>query len=232
MRKSVLMFACFILTLPAWSKRLPPPVLLPVDDGIYRYVAFNDTPDHKQKSYWGGHVAAYNKVTGEKVWEKYLYQIWFDPSKELDDQDVYLKKIYLDKPNRLILQNEHGIWFVLEKRTGDQLKTGKFKKQDDDPSIYYTDGQRIEPILKGDYFIQADSEVTYGHQKVRAYDLPTGKLLWEKRVPAPRSGAGGRSHISFMVLNDKGLLEITFDDGSEVRLDAKTGKTLRVASNP
>ena len=227
MRKPVLIFACFLVAFQAWSKRLPPPLLLPVDDGIYRFVAYNDPPDHSQKSYWGGHVAAYNKVTGEKVWDKFLYQIWLDPSKELDDQDVYLKKMYLVKPNLLVLQNEHGIWFVLEKRTGDQLKTGNFKKLPDDPSVYYTDGKRIEPVLKGDYLIQAASDVIYGHQELQAYDLPTGKLLWKKRVNVPQDSTGERSSISFMVMNGKGQVEITFDDGSEFRLDAKTGKALK-----
>jgi hypothetical protein len=220
-----------MLALQAWSKRLPPPFLAPVDDGVYRFVVYNDPPDHSQKSYWGGHVVAYLKVTGEKVWDKYLYQIWLDPKKELDGQDVYLKKMYLAKPNLLVLENEHGIWFVLEKRTGDQLKTSSFKKMEDDPSVYYTDGQRVEPIQKGDYYVEADSKVTYGHQELRAYDLPTGKLLWKKKLQVPRDSEGGRSHISFMVLDDKNLVEITFDDGSAGRLDVRTGKTLKVPAN-
>jgi outer membrane protein assembly factor BamB len=211
----------------ALAKRLPPPILLPVDDGIYRFVVFNEPPDHGHNPYQGGHVAAYLKATGEKIWEKYVFRIWVDSHKEMDTQDIYLKKMYLDKSNLLVLQNERGDWFVLDRRTGDYLKTQKFKKLEDDPSVYYIDGTRIEPILKGTYFIQADNEVSYGHQKVRAYDLPTGKLLWEKKVQVPRNGDNGRSPISFMVLNDDGQLEITFEDGSESRLDVRTGKCVK-----
>lgn len=227
MRKTFLLILSFLATGSVWAKRLPPPVLPPVDDGAYRFVVFTEAPDHRKNPYLGGHVAAYLKATGEKIWDRYLYRIWVDPAKEKDTQDVYLKKMYLDSPNRLILQNEQGTWFVVERRTGDFLGMGKFKELPDDPSVYYTDGTRVEPVLNGDYYIVADSDVIYGHQKVRAYDLPTGKPLWERKVPAPRDGSGGRSHISFMVLNDQSQLAITFDDGSECRLDLKTGKTVK-----
>ena len=229
LRKALFFILCAFSINQASAKRLPPPVLLPVDDGVYRFVVFNEPPDHRHNPYQGGHVSAYLKATGEKIWEKYVFRIWVDPGKERDAQDVYLKKMYLDKPDLLVLQNERGDWFVLDRRTGDYLKTQKFKKLEDDPSVYYTDGTRVEPILKGDYVIQADDEVVYGHQKVRAFDMPTGKLLWEKKVPVPRNGDNGRSPISFMVLNDNGQLEITFGDGSEYRLDVRTGKGLKVA---
>jgi outer membrane protein assembly factor BamB len=230
-RKFILLITCCFAAAPALAKRLPPPVLPPVDDGAYRFVALNEPPDHRQSPYWGGHVAAYLKATGEKIWDKYLYRVWREPGAEPDAQDVYLKKMYLDSPNRLILQNEQGTWFVLERHTGDVLNVDRFKKREDDPTVYYQDGNRVEPILKGDYYIEADNDVTYGHQKVRAYDLPTGKLLWEKKVPVPWDGSGGRSRISFIVLNDQDQLEITFDDGSECKVDMKTGKTLRTADN-
>jgi outer membrane protein assembly factor BamB len=229
-RKFFFPIACCLAMNLAWAKRLPPPVLPPVDDGAYRFVVFNEPGDHHQNPCWEGHVAAYLKATGEKIWDKYLYRVWIDPAKSSNDQDVYLKKMYLDPPNQLILQNEQGIWFVLERHTGDFLKIGRFKKQPDDPSVYYVDGSRVEPVLKGDYYIEADSGVSYGHQKVRAYDLPTGKLLWEKKVPSPPDGNGGRSHISFMVLNDKDELEITFDDGSESRIDMRKGKLLKTTA--
>lgn len=232
MRKIFLILAIGLAAGSLGAKRLPPPVLPPVDDGAYRFVVFNEPPDHRQNPYLGGHVVAYLKATGEKIWDRYLYRVWVDPAKEKDSQDVYLKKMYLDSPNRLILQNEQGTWFVVERRSGDFLKMGKFKKLPDDPSVYYTDGTRVEPVIKGDYYVEAESQVTYGHQKVRATDLPTGKPLWEKKVPAPRDGSGGRSHISFMVLNDQDQLAITFDDGSECRLDAKTGKTIKTIPAP
>ncbi len=227
MRKFFLIIAIGLAAGPLGAKRLPPPVLPPVDDGAYRFVVFNEAPDHRQNPYLGGHVAAYLKATGERIWDRHLYRVWVDPAKEKDSQDVYIKKMYLDSPNRLILQNEQGTWFVVERRSGDFLKMGKFKELPDDPSVYYTDGTRVEPVIKDDYFVEADSEVTYGHQKVRAYDLPTGKLLWEKKITTPRDGSGGRSRISFMVLNDQNQLAITLDDGSECRLDPKTGKTLK-----
>ncbi|HJT25386.1 MAG TPA: hypothetical protein VJ873_12490 [bacterium] len=231
MRKALLLIFCAFAAAPALAKRLPPPVLAPVDDGAYRFVAFNDAPDYRKNPYLGGHVAAYLKATGEKIWERFLYRVWVDPAKEKDSQDVYLKKMYLDSPNRLILQNEQGTWFVVERRSGDFLKMGKFKERPDDPSVYYTDGSRVEPVLKGNYYVEANSDVTYGHQKVRAYDLPTGKLLWEKKITTPRDGSGGRSHISFMVLNDRDELAITFDDGSESHLEIGTGKPAKVVSN-
>ncbi len=230
MRKTIFLITCLLGTVPVWAKRLPPPVLPPVDDGAYRFVAFNEPADHRQNPCWEGHVVAYLKATGEKIWEKYFYRVWIDPKKDPGSQDVYLKKMYLDSGNRLVLQNEQGIWFVVERHTGEFLKPARFTKQPDDSSVYYTDGTRVEPILRGDYYIDADSDVTYGHQKVWAYDLPTGKLLWEKKVPSPQDGSGGRSHISFMILNDQDQLEITFDDGSESRIDMKTGKLLKITS--
>lgn len=206
------------------------PVLPPVDDGGYRFVAYNEPPAHPDNSYRGGHVVAYLKSTGEKVWEKWLYRVKWFPDEPQDAQEVYLKKMYLEQPNLLILQNERGNWFVLERRTGDLLKGKTFDKKADDPSVYYQDGSRVEPLLKGNYFIQADSEVSYGHEKVRAYDVPTGRLLWEKKVPAPRDGSGGRSHISILALDEKGKLDITFDDGSDYVVDPQTGTTLKGVS--
>ena len=229
MQRLFIFLACLALSAPAWAKRPPVPVLPPVDDGGYRFVALNEPLDHHDNSYWGGHVVAYLKSTGDKVWEKWLYQIKVFSDLPSDLQEVYLKKMYLQNPNLLILQNEKGAWFVLEKHTGELIKGKKFKKRADDPSVYYSDGTRIEPILKGSYFIQAEDEVSFGHQKVWAYDLPTGKLLWEKKVNVPRDSSGERSRISFMVLNDKDQVEITFDDGSEARLDVKSGKTLKIA---
>lgn len=223
--------AILLIWTPIWAKRLPPPVILPVDDGAFRFVVINQLPDHRQNPYKSGHVVAYLKATGEKIWEKYLFRIWMEPTTEQDEQDVYIKKMYLDNPNRLILQNEKGAWFVLERRTGDLLKTGNFKKQDDDPSVYYMDGQRVEPIIQGDYFIEADPGISYGHQKVRAYDLPTGRLLWEKKIPSPSDGNGGRSHISFMLINSEEKLEITFENGSECHVDVKSGKMSKISEN-
>lgn len=230
MRKIVfLILGLTALPLSTAAKRLPPPVLLPVDDGTCRFVALNDLPDRDQNPYHAGHVAAYLKGTGRKMWEKYLYKVWVDPAKEQDVQDVFIKKMYLERPNRLILQNEKEEWFVLDRRTGDVLTPKKFPKKGDDLSVYYLREDRVEPVVKGDYVIEADVNVSFGRQKVRVHDLPTGRLLWEEKIQIPKikkAAKGKGNRISFLWLNDKGELEINFGDNSSCVVDPKTGKIL------
>ena len=223
-----LLFLLLALLGPAggWAHPLPAPLLPPVDDGVYRFVARNDVEKVRDHFYRAGHVEAYLKASGQKVWEKYLYPVRIGSRKA---RPIYLKKIYLEKPNRLIVQNEREEWFVLERRTGETLTVGSFTKKEDDPSVYYLQDDRIEPVLEGNYFVVADKNMSYGHQTVRAFDLPTGKLRWKKRVPLPKSGEGGRSRISFMILS-KGRLGITFEDGSECILDLETGKILKLGN--
>ncbi len=221
---ALLLFFC--LPLFAQAKRVPPPVLLPVDDGAYRFVVWNDFQKIKHNVYEGGHVVAYLKTTGEKRWEKYLYTLQINSKLERDAQDIYLKKMYLEKPNRLILQNERDEWFVLERRTGSSLEATDFKKAPDDPLVYYGNDDRVEPVLSGTYQIEADSSITYGHQTVRAIDIPTGRLLWEKRIPVPRVGPQERTRILFLAI-DQNHLTISFEDGSSCLVDAATGRIMR-----
>lgn len=209
-----------------WTHSLPAPVLPPVDDGVYRFVARNDVEKVRDHVCQAGHVEAYLKASGQKVWEKYLYPVRTGSRK---DRPVFLKKMYLEKPNRLIVQNEREEWFVLERRTGETLSVESFEKKEDDPSVYYLHDDRVEPVLEDNYFVVADKNMSYGHQTVRAFDLPTGKLRWKKRVPLPKSGEGGRSRISFMVLS-RGRLDITFEDGSECLVDLGTGRILKLGN--
>jgi outer membrane protein assembly factor BamB len=227
LRKLFLVFFCWALLGPVWAKRQPPPFIPPLDDGIYRFVLRENSQPNKQDIYKGGHVQAYLKATGEMLWEKYLYKVQLDPSVERDVQDVFIREMYLDNPNRLVLENERGEWFILDRRTGDSLQVEDFKPREEEKASGDDDSNKVEPILQDDYLIEADDSVSYGHQKVRAFDVPTGRLLWEKKIPSPRDGNGGRSHISFMLLNPSGQLEITFEDSSECRVEASTGKLLK-----
>jgi outer membrane protein assembly factor BamB len=226
--KPLLFILLCLVPLAAQAKRIAPPLLLPVDDGAYRFVVWNDFQRVKHNLYAGGHVVAYLKTTGEKRWEKYLYRIQVNPKLERDVQDVYLKKMYLEKPNQLVLQNERDEWFVLERRTGSVLDATNFKKQPDDSSVYYGNDDRVEPILQGNYQLEAEPSITYGHQTVRATDIPTGKLLWEKRVPVPKVGPQERSRILFLAL-DGNRLTVNFEDGSSCLMDADTGRILRTS---
>ncbi len=227
MNRTLIFFLFTALTLPVLAKRTPPPFIYPVDDGIYRYVVRENGLPDKKHVYKGGHVVAYLKVTGEMVWEKYLYKVKLDPEVEDDVQDIYLQQMYLDDPNRLILQNERGEWFVLDRRNGNSLMVEKFKRKELEKKEEEADediAERAGPLLEGNYLVIADPTVSYGHQKVQAFDVPTGRLLWQKKVTNPKSLNGGRSHISFMVINDRHELELTFEDSSHCRLDAKTGR--------
>ncbi|HVZ80949.1 MAG TPA: hypothetical protein VHE12_09155 [bacterium] len=226
-------FLLILLSLAASlsAKRTPPPFLYPVDDGVYRFVVReNSTPDKKQV-YKGGHVAAYLKVTGDLVWERYLYQVKLDPEVEQDVQQIYLQQMYLDEPNRLVLQNERGEWFVLDRRNGRSLMTDKFKRKDlpkkkegkDEDDL----SERTEPLLEGNFLVEVDPSITYGHQKIRVSDVPTGRLLWQRKITSPKGVNGGRSHVSLMILDDRQELELFFEDSSRMLLDARTGKTLR-----
>ncbi|HET9869645.1 MAG TPA: hypothetical protein VFR02_03985 [bacterium] len=207
------------------AKRMPPPMLLPLDDGAYRFVVWNDFKKIKDNLYAGGHVVAYLKTTGEKRWEKYLYLVPINPKITRGDQAIYLKKMYLLKPNRLVFQNERDEWFVLERRTGILLDGADFKKKSDDSSVYYGNDDRVEPILQGTYQVEASPSVTYGHQTLKATDIPTGRVLWEKRVPVPRVGPQERSRILFLSLQGD-RLRVSFEDGSSCLMDATTGRIL------
>lgn len=228
-RSSFLLLLALLLPAPAPAKRLPPPVLLPVDDGTYRFVVRGNEPAGPKGTYRGGKVEAYLKKSGKLIWERYLYTIRLDPAQERDVQDVYLKKMYLGKGFQIVLQNERGKWFVLDRRTGQALDNEDFEKREDDLSIYYAQADRVEPVLKGDYLIEADDRVSWGRQKVRAYDLPTGRLLWEEKVKVPeirKAQKGKGNRIAFLWMGKDGVLEITFWDNSTCLLDVGTGKIL------
>lgn len=230
MKKILLFLALSLSVAPAFAKRAAPVFLYPVDDGIYRFVVRENAPADKKHVYKGGHIVAYSKVTGDMVWEKYLYKVKLDPEVEEDVQDVYIQQMYLDDPNRLVVQNERGEWFVLDRRNGRILMVEKFKRRELPKKQEVNEEdltERAGPLLQGNYLIEVAPAVTYGRQKVRAYDVPTGRLLWEKKIPSPKSLNGGRSHISLMVLNDRQELELTFEDSSRHLLDVRTGKTLR-----
>jgi len=226
MRKTLVLI---LLLVPAllWAKRLPPPVVLPVDDGTYRFVVRENGKPNWKGVYKGGHVEAYLKKTGEKIWERYLYTVQVEKGLERDAQDVFLKKMYLDRKERLILQNEKGKWFVLDRRTGEPVHNQDFLRKEDDLSVYYVNPDKVEPVLKGDYYIGVDDRVGYGRQIVRAYDIPTGRLIWEAKVPVPKVRVSGRGNrIAFLWLNDSEEVEITFWDNSGCRLDARNGGLL------
>gem|GEM_PF-2736181 len=228
MRKWAWLFTFFLFVGPIWAKRQPPPFIGPVDDGIYRFVLRENSQPNKHDVYKGGHVEGYLKATGQKLWERYLYKVRLDKDVERDIQDVFIKKMYLDKPDRLILQNERGEWFVLERRTGALLQVANFLQlSDEKPDADDDEAPKIEPILQGDFYIEAEESVSYGHQKVRAFDVPTGRMLWERKIPSPKGLNGGRSHISFMLLNAKGEVEISFDDSSTCLLEAQSGKIVK-----
>jgi outer membrane protein assembly factor BamB len=228
--KIFLILALLLCVLPALAKRTAPPFILPVDDGIYRFVVRENGQPDKKHVYKGGHVVAYLKVTGDMVWERYLYKVKLDTQVEEDVQNVYIQQMYLEDPDRLVIQNERGEWFVLDRRNGRSLMVDKFKRkalekeeEEDDEDVT----QRAAPLLQGNYLIVADPGIIYGRQKLSAYDVPTGRLLWEKKISNPKNASGDRSHISLMILNDRRELELSFEDGAHSKLDARTGKALR-----
>lgn len=225
--KKPLIFLFLASVCPLWAKRLPPPFLEPLDDGVYRFVIRENGKPNRAHVYMGGHVVAYLKATGEKLWEKYLYKVQTDPKVEADVQDVFIYKMFLQKPNLVILENERHEWFALDRRTGELADLEETPRQKDDPSVYYNEGDKVEPVLKGDYLIEASDSISYGRQKLSAFDVPTGKLLWEKKINIPKvAGAkqGEGNHIEFLYINQDGLLNVTFWDGSECLLDPKTGE--------
>ncbi|HEY5038582.1 MAG TPA: hypothetical protein VIJ93_05865 [bacterium] len=232
MRKRFLLLGLMMaLPVGAWAKRLPPPVVLPVDDGVYRFVVRENSRENRHHLYKGGHLEAYLKATGDQLWDKYLYMVQVDPKMERDVQDVFIYKAYLAKPNLLIAENEDGTRFALDRRTGELIQKSEFQRDFKDRSMYYLNTDRVEPIVGKNYLIEADDSVSFGRQKVRAFDLPTGRLLWEQKVPIPKVKKGGRSRISILWLNKKEQLEITFGDNSESLVDTQTGKVLRTDKN-
>jgi len=228
--RKITLLLFLLTTCPLWAKRLPPPVILPVDDGIYRFVIRENGKPNHANFYKGGHVVAYLKATGEMLWEKYLYKVEVDPKVEADVQNVFIYKMFLQKPSLLILENERHEWFALDRRTGDPVVLEDAPSKEDDPSVYYTEGDKVEPVMKEDYLFEAADNVSYGHQKVRAYDVPTGKLIWEKKIPVPKikdakKGEGNR--IEFLYWNKDDRLNITFWDSSECLVDPKTGDIVK-----
>jgi hypothetical protein len=210
-----------------WAKRLPPPIILPVDDGVYRFVSFNDFIDPDKPTYQGGHVVCYLKATGAKVWEKHLYSARVHPIMEEDVQHVYIKKMYLDEPDRLVLQNEKNKWFVLERSTGKALRFVKFQKKEDDRAVYYTSGDRIRPIIQDGYFVEAE-EGENNALKIRVCDLATGRMLWEKMIALSKKGIIGinGNKVSPFLFLRKNELRIDFGGIFSETFDVKTGKGL------
>ena len=80
------------------AKRLPPQKVEPV---IYNGVKYTAT--HEKM----GYVEAWNIKTGEKLWEKKVYDVKIDPNIETDVQWVFITNLSI-KDGKLIVVNESG----------------------------------------------------------------------------------------------------------------------------
>lgn len=66
----------------------------------------------------GGYVVALDEKTGKKKWLVQVYKVHYDPDKELDKQDVFIRKITLKENKKsLRIENDRGEQYVLNLRT-------------------------------------------------------------------------------------------------------------------
>ncbi len=93
----ILLFTCISF---ASAKRMPAPEVRITHDGI-EYIAPN-TPDKM------GYIEAYDVNSGEKLWEKKVYSVEIDPYMEEDVQWVFIKEMYVEEGDTLVVVDERG----------------------------------------------------------------------------------------------------------------------------
>ena len=103
-----LLMVFFVLECPVFAKRGPAPVVAPVMQEGIRYEA-----THNQM----GVVEGFDVKTGEKVWEKKVYEITIDPSLEPDVQWVLIKELKIEPykgKGVLVIIDERGRTYQVE----------------------------------------------------------------------------------------------------------------------
>lgn len=83
------------------AKRAAPVEANPVD---YKGVRFSAPAAH------AGFVEAHDISTGEKIWEKKVYQIFYNPFLEKDVQDVYIASLQMGE-SELLIKDERGRYY-------------------------------------------------------------------------------------------------------------------------
>ena len=66
----------------------------------------------------GGYVAALDEKTGKQKWLVQVYKVHYDNDKEDDKQDVFIRKMTLEKNKKsLLIENDRSERYVLNLRT-------------------------------------------------------------------------------------------------------------------
>jgi outer membrane protein assembly factor BamB len=111
-----------IISLPqlALAKRGEPKPVLPIVSNGVKYIAPSVMP--KYRSIYGnsncgiGCVEARNNKNGKLLWKVEVYQIKYDPTIELDVQDVFISALSIDR-GKLMVKNEDGVKFSVDLKT-------------------------------------------------------------------------------------------------------------------
>ena len=115
MNKKISYCLIFLLLIPmsfVSAKRMAPK---PVEE-IFFGVKFSAShPDQKM-----GYLYAFSTTTGEKLWEKKLYDVSYEPFLETDVQDVYISELKAEG-DKLIVINEKGDRYEVNPSMGESL---------------------------------------------------------------------------------------------------------------
>ena len=112
--KNVYIFLMIILSVDGYAKRLAPKVVSPI---VYNGIIYQTVPWRIDNgtSQNGGFITAVNVTTGKVIWLKQVYKTNYNPRREKDVQDVFIKSLELNKnKTHLIIKNGDNQVFNLD----------------------------------------------------------------------------------------------------------------------
>jgi len=111
--KNLYISLMIILSVHAYAKRAAPAPVTPI---IYNGIIYQTVPWKSKNGTHqnGGFVAAVKMDSAKVLWLKQVYKTNYNPNKEKDVQDVFIKSLELNKnKTHLIIKNEHKHIFKL-----------------------------------------------------------------------------------------------------------------------
>jgi PQQ-dependent dehydrogenase (methanol/ethanol family) len=209
----------------------------------------DDDRDRPGDNLYTNCVLALNARTGEMKWH---YQFTPHDVKDRDatEPNVLVDTVYKGTPSRLLLHaDRNGLFYVLDRNTGEVLLAKPFLRRDDWASGVGADGKPVVTDPRGCpsdaanwdatafsplthlYYVIALEECTgeptgypeeTGQRFLRALDIETGKIVWE--VPQP--GLARAKTWSGVLATAGGLLFYGRPNGGFAAVDQRDGKAL------
>lgn len=171
-----------------------------------------------------GWVEAWDLNTGKRIWEKEVYKITYDPKQKVDDQQVYITRLYVEN-NKLKVKNEKDEKYELELVKTQEDSYIPRRKVDD---LIYNGIRFTFPPERIEYVTTDECKQEGFCVKlcfVEAWDIKEGKKFWQKKLYGDHVYISIEQDVRRMFITklriEKGDLIIELETGGILRTDLK-----------